>query len=371
MSGKCFAGRRDLFSSRNRSFHSAPEYKVFEMTVACANDKSSTDGSKNPGGQRTLPNPVPAQDYLIDIPSSWRGSMGARLAPNTKMKLRTIGNRAAPPVAVLGGISADRHVTDSAEHRGWWPGFYGSENAIDLSRYQIVSMDFLTGEEVREHPFTPADHADLLTFGLDQIGIPVLHSFVGASFGGMIALSFARQFPERLRGLVVLCAAHRPSAFAQGARAIQRQILQDYMDAGNPGQGIVLARALAMLTYRTSAELNERFSCTQKADGGVSEYIFARGKAFSQTMSAQNYRSLSDSIDHHFEQPEAISSPCLLIGVNEDQIVPVSDMRELAEQLAGPSHLHLISSNFGHDAFLKEINQLGPKIKQFIEGIRS
>jgi homoserine O-acetyltransferase len=43
-----------------------------------------------------------------------------------------------------------------------------------------------------------------------------------------------------------------------------------------------------------------------------------------------------------------------LIGIAEDQLVPLADLRSLAATLAGPCKLFELSSIYGHDAFLKE-----------------
>ena len=58
--------------------------------------------------------------------------------------------------------------------------------------------------------------------------------------------------------------------------------------------------------------------------------------------------------------PGAITTPTTLIGVVEDQLVPIDDVRALARALAGPCRLHEISSIYGHDAFLKENDMLRP-----------
>ena len=62
--------------------------------------------------------------------------------------------------------------------------------------------------------------------------------------------------------------------------------------------------------------------------------------------------------DLHRVEPESIRVPTTLIGVTEDQLVPISDMRELRDRHGGNCSLVEISSIYGHDAFLKETEVL-------------
>ena len=76
---------------------------------------------------------------------------------------------------------------------------------------------------------------------------------------------------------------------------------------------------------------------------------------------------LSESIDLHRAEPEAIHVPVTLVAVVEDQLVPLSDMRELRDRLAGNCRLVEISSLYGHDAFLKETDVLRDVFAQALD----
>ena len=86
---------------------------------------------------------------------------------------------------------------------------------------------------------------------------------------------------------------------------------------------------------------------------------------------AESYLCLSESIDLHAVAPAAITTPATLIGVIEDQLVPIDDMRALAAGLAGPCVLHEIASLYGHDAFLKENDMLKPLLSAALDGSAS
>jgi homoserine O-acetyltransferase len=67
---------------------------------------------------------------------------------------------------------------------------------------------------------------------------------------------------------------------------------------------------------------------------------------------------LSESIDLHQVDAAKIRVPTTLVGVREDQLVPLGDVQSLNARLAGPTTFVEISSLYGHDAFLKEADVL-------------
>jgi homoserine O-acetyltransferase len=90
----------------------------------------------------------------------------------------------------------------------------------------------------------------------------------------------------------------------------------------------------------------------------VETYLFARGESYAARYRPEAFVCLSESIDLHRVDPAAIRVPTTLLGVAEDQLVPLSDMRELCDRHGGTCSLVEISSIYGHDAFLKETDVL-------------
>jgi homoserine O-acetyltransferase len=84
----------------------------------------------------------------------------------------------------------------------------------------------------------------------------------------------------------------------------------------------------------------------------------ARGESYAAVYKPEAFVCLSESIDLHRVEPGAIRVPTTLLGVQEDQLVPLADMRELRDRHGGNCSLVEISSIFGHDAFLKETEVL-------------
>ena len=199
---------------------------------------------------------------------------------------------------------------------------------------------------------------------MDHLGLAQLRAIVGASYGGMVALAFAQLHPERVEQLLIVSAADRTHPMATAWRSVQRRIVRFALSAGRAAEGLELARSLAMATYRSPQEFSARFAFAPIEQGGrfvfpVEQYLAARGRDYAARYLPESFLCLSESIDLHAVDARHIEVPTTLVAVREDQLVPLADMQALAARLP-QARLHEISSPFGHDAFLKEAQQLRP-----------
>ncbi len=294
---------------------------------------------------------------------------------------RLAGRSGAPVVAVLGGISAGRQVFAlPGEPGGWWEESIGPGRALDSDRYRVLGIDFLGGSHSTSGPragetfptVSAYDQAEMIARLMGLLGIGQLHACVGASYGGMVALALAERHPGRLRHAVVISAAHRTHPMSTAWRSVQRAFVRYALGHGEGQRGLAFARALAMATYRSAREFEDRFSgpAVQTTEGfrfPVESYLFARGEAYAAQYRPEAFVCLSESIDLHRVDPAAIQVPATLVAVVEDQLVPLSDMRELRDRLAGNCRLVEISSLYGHDAFLKETDVLRDVFAQALD----
>jgi homoserine O-acetyltransferase len=208
------------------------------------------------------------------------------------------------------------------------------------------------------------DQAELLLRLLNHLGISSVRAIAGASYGGMVALAFGERYPERVARLIVISAADRAHPMASAWRVVQRRIVRFALESGKPAQGLELARALAMATYRSPEEFSARFAgAARKEDDRfvlpVEEYLFARGAEYAQRYRPESFVCLSESIDLHRVDAGRVFAPVTAVAVREDQLVPLADMRAMVARLPN-AELHEISSVYGHDAFLKENRHLKP-----------
>ena len=298
---------------------------------------------------------IAGQDVQALIPDDFRLESGQRLTA-TQVVGRLHGAR-GPLVVVAGGISSDRFATR------WWPWAVKAGGPIDLDRVRVLAFDLLPGRENPGVTITTTDQARLLALLLDALGEPRIDAWIGASYGGCIGLAFAAAFPERLGELAVISAAHRAHPAATAVRGVQRRLLAFARDCGREAEGLALGRQLAMTTYRTAEEFALRFGPTAPAEAGqpypVCDYLIARGEAYAGATSADRWISLSDSLDRHRVDPRGVRCPITVIGVSSDTLVPIEDSRELARLAPNLRRLVEVRSVFGHDAFLKEREQIG------------
>jgi len=278
-----------------------------------------------------------------------------------RMAYECVGPAQAPCVLVLGGISADRHLVASRRwpEPGWWPAQAGPGKPLDPRQLRLVGVDWLGGDGRLDLPLDTSDQADAIAAVLDALAIRRLHALVGASYGAMVGLQFAVRHGERLRRLVAISGTHRPHPFASALRSVQRAIVRHEVEPARQQHALAVARQLAVLGYRTPEEFAQRFDGPPRANGSHFEvaaepYLRHQGDRFIRRFTPTAFLRLSESIDLHRVDPRAIRVPATVVGVHEDQLVPLADVRALADAVAAPARLVSLHSRYGHDAFLKE-----------------
>lgn len=299
--------------------------------------------------------------------------------PDVRIAYRLAGPAGAPVVGVLGGISADRVVCADDGGRGWWEWMVGVERPLDLRTHQVLSLDYLGGRgdttgmpEEGEGPLlTPRDQADVLAAVTSALRVEPLCGLIGASFGGAVALAFAARHPEKVRKTLVIGAAHRSHPLATALRVIQRRIVRDAVAQGREEEGLALARALAMTTYRSDVEFEERFAGPPVVDGTelrfpVEDYIDHHGRTFAGRFTADQFRRLSQSSDLHHVDPREVRSPVTLVSTDPDMLAPPWQMEALARELGEGHELVRVSSKHGHDAFLTDEKAFSRIVSDFI-----
>lgn len=305
----------------------------------------------------------------VHLPLDLGGSLDARVGYELH------GPDGAPPIVVLGGISASRHLAPTAADAtpGWWPGVVGAGDGLDPRRCRLLGVDYPTPKASSAGArVTSRDHARVLAGVLDALAVPSV-SLVGASYGGMVGLAFAELFPERTADVVVLCAAHRTHPMATALRSIQRRIVRLADDFGRPDVGLSLGRALAMTTYRSARELDARFDWRPAGPERptrfpVEAYLDARGDDFAARFEPDAFVSLSESIDLHRVDPAGITARTTLVSVDSDTLVPPWLVAELADRAPGVRCHVTLTSVFGHDAFLKETEAVTHVIRTALGG---
>ncbi|MEZ5893741.1 MAG: homoserine O-succinyltransferase [Parvularculaceae bacterium] len=308
----------------------------------------------------------PFCDVSVFLPADFKLDSGEKLS-RPELRIRVYGDLENPAIAVAGGISAGRNVADAKDGEGWWRDIVSPGGAVDLEKFCVIGFDFLPNAGETARTITTRDHARALADALDVVNVEKLFAFVGASYGGMIGLAFAAEYPERIEKVIAISAPDRAHPAATALRGVQRRVIDFAAKHGDAKAGVSLARQIAMVTYRTPEEFGERFDSAPGDAAGapydVCEYLIARGDTYH--LEPQRYVTLSDSIDRHQVDPAAISADCLIVAPSSDRLTPPCDLRRLADGL-GAAYFEF-PSLYGHDAFLKNADVIAPEIKKFLE----
>jgi homoserine O-acetyltransferase len=323
-----------------------------------------------------LPEPSSIEGFPLsstqdDGPRALRGEVVIELAMRhagpraVTLRYELQGPVGAPVVFVAGGISAHRHLTASEvfPESGWLNDLVGADRALDPSQRRLLAFDFIGADGRLDAPIDTADQADAIAKLLSALGIARLDAFVGYSYGALVGLQFAVRHAERLTRLVAVSGAHRAHPYAAAWRALQRRAVTLGQLQCADAQGLSLARQFAMLSYRTPEEFGERFDSAPEIVNGrvrvaAEDYLDAAGAQYVARTPVNAYVRLSESIDLHRIDPADVRVPTLVVAVEGDRLVPLSDSVSLVEGLGTLGQLRVLRSPYGHDAFLKETDRI-------------
>ncbi len=309
-------------------------------------------------------------------------------------------------------------LSGSARVGDWWPQLLGPNQPFDTTNYCVIGVNVIgscygsTGP-CSANPQKPGQlygsDFPLVTIRdmvqsqarlLDHLGIERLHTVVGGSIGGMQALSWAVDFPERIERCIAIGATPL-SAMGLALNHLQRQTIRNdpawqdghYALDQQPIAGLALARALAICSYKSAELFSERFARQPDRSGDdpqsslaarydVAGYLDYQGSSFTSRFDANSYLVLSKAMDTfdlaHGDRSATsleaalrrIRARLLLVGISSDWLFPASDVRGLcwvARAHGVKASYAELDSSHGHDGFLAEAAQLAPIINAHLE----
>ena len=319
--------------------------------------------------------------------------------------------------------TGDSHASGRAEDGhlapGWWESAVGPGLAIDTNQWFVVCANVLGGCQgstgpASAHPedgrpygsrfpvITIRDMVRVQVRLADHLGVAVWHSVIGGSMGGMQVLEWAVTFPERVRSVVPIATCVQASAQQIAWGSIGRRAIindpkwrgGDYYDAApgdGPHEGLSTARMVAQVTFRSDNVFTDRFgremtggtSTSKSLDGKfeVERYLEYHGDKLVSRFDANSYMTIGKAMDLHdiargrntLDSAVArISSPVLTMGIWSDFLYPVYQQLQIRDMVAANgvrAEYVEVDSPHGHDAFLIELDQVGPAIRHFIESL--
>jgi len=314
-------------------------------------------------------------------------------------------------VLICHALNASHHVAgvyagqDRSE--GWWNNMIGPGKPVDTDRFFVIGVNNLgscfgsTGP-MHLHPdtgqvygadfpvMTVEDWVNAQARLLDALGIAQLAAVMGGSLGGMQALSWTLQHPERVRHAVVVASAPNLTAeniaFNEVAR---RAIVTDpdfheghfYRHGVIPKRGLRIARMIGHITYLSDDVMNEKFGrqlreavtgndtgyrySTQDVEFQIESYLRYQGDKFSEYFDANTYLLITRALDyfdparqHGGDLSAALARACckfLLVSFTTDWRFSPARSREVVKALLDNRRdvsYAEIDAPHGHDAFL-------------------
>jgi homoserine O-acetyltransferase len=296
----------------------------------------------------------------------------------------------APQVLVVHAL------TGSADAAGdWWEPLIGRGRALDTTRVGVLcanllggrygstgptSIDPATGEPFgRAFPQPSArDEARVLWALADRLGIERFALVTGGSLGGMIAQEVALERPLAVDHLLPMAAPAATGPMAIAWNHIQLEAIEALGE-----RGLELARQLAMTTYRSEADFDERFARRREPDGrfSIASYLDHQGRKLVDRFDPDTYRVLVRIMDGHdvgrgrggIEAAFRVLAPggaVTGVGIPGDILYGPDQVRALVVAAAAAgvdARYREIRSTKGHDAFLVEWDQLAAIVEEALE----
>lgn len=312
-------------------------------------------------------------------------------------------------VLIEHALTGDSHATGDAgaghPTPGWWSGLIGPGLAIDTDEYFVVCPNVLGGAQGTTGPsslatdgapfgsrfpvITVCDQVSVEVALADWLGVDTWHAVIGGSMGGMRALEWAIEFPQRVARLIVLAVGAASTAEEIAQSSLQIRAIKadpnyrggDYYDGPSPDEGLAIARGLGQITYRSTDEFEARFArraqdSVHVLKGGqyaVESYLGYHGEKLARRFDANSYVVLSEAMNHHdvgrgrggvSAALASIRAQTTVLGIDSDRLYPLRLQEELVELIPTASSLHVISSVVGHDGFLLEVDQIGKVVAE-------
>jgi homoserine O-acetyltransferase len=326
----------------------------------------------------------------------------------------TLNAQRSNAVLVCHALNASHHVAgvyagkDKSE--GWWDNMIGPGKPLDTHRFFVIGVNNLgscfgsTGP-MHPHPdsgrtygadfpvVTVEDWVNAQARLLDALGIQTLAAVMGGSLGGMQALSWTLQYPERVQHALVIASAPNLTAeniaFNEVAR---RAIVTDpdfhgghfYAHGVVPKRGLRIARMIGHITYLSDDVMNEKFGrqlraavmdasgsgyrySTQDIEFQIESYLRHQGDKFAEYFDANTYLLITRALDY-FDPARAFGgnlsaalararAKFLLVSFTTDWRFAPKRSREIVKALLDNQRdvsYAEISAPHGHDAFLLE-----------------
>ena len=351
-----------------------------------------------------------------------------RVLPSFDLVIETYGELNADKtnaILICHALSGSHHAAGyHSEHdtkAGWWDNLIGNGKAIDTSRFFVVCLNNIgschgstgpttvnsaTGEIWgADFPLiTIKDWVKTQVMLSDRLGIAKWHAIVGGSMGGMQALQWSVDYPDRLERAVIIASTPKLSAQNIAFNEVARQsILSDpnFYDGwylkknAYPRHGLILARMVGHITYITEDAMKVKFGRDLKSgkfmygydvEFQVESYLRYQGERFSKNFDANTYLLMTKALDYFdptrdytkdgLDEKEALKqtlarTQCqfLIVSFTTDWRFTPERSVEIVDALMAnnkPVSFVNVDAPHGHDSFLFDIPRYTTAVRGFL-----
>ena len=291
-------------------------------------------------------------------------------------------------------------LTANSDPEEWWPELVGPGKLFDTEKYFIVCANMLGSPYGSSGPssinpstgqpyyfdfplITVRDIVKANDLVRRHLGIKQIDLMIGGSIGGFQSLEWAVMEPDVIKTVVGIACAVKCSAWLAAYNESMRMAMEadptfrkcESLKGGEAG--LRCARSIALISYRSYQGYNLKQS-EQDVDfifaSRCASYQRYQGKKLSDRFDAYSYYYLCASADSNNigrgrggvdAALGTIRSKSILIGIDSDRLFPTEEQQHIASCIPGAVY-HEITSEFGHDGFLLENDQLTNIIKPLL-----
>jgi homoserine O-acetyltransferase len=367
---------------------------------------------------------VETQYYMFaHPPNELELECGRKLGPIT-LAYETYGALNADKsnaVLIVHALSGDAHAAgyhaDTDAKPGWWDNMIGPGKGFDTNRYFVICSNVIGGCQGSTGPSSvnPATGAPygltfpVITIGdmvraqrhlIDHLGIGELLAVAGGSMGGMQVLDWMTRYPDRLRSAIVI--ASTPLLSPQGIAfdRVGRHAIQSdpafhggeyYRRGEHPDDGLSIARMLAHITYLSDASMRAKFGRALRetdkyrydfgSEFSVETYLDYQGEQFVNRFDANSYLYITKAINYFDvaapygsldEAMARVQCKVMVLSYSSDWLYPPYQSQQVVDSLTrlrkDVTYCN-IESDYGHDAFLLEVDVMKKLIGGFLERV--
>ncbi len=357
---------------------------------------------------------------FAEPPSELELECGRKLGPIT-LAYETYGemnSQKSNCILIVHALSGDAHVAGKNHpddrKSGWWDNMVGPGKAFDTSKYFVICSNIIGGCKGSTGPssinpetakpygqdfpmVTIRDMVNAQKVLIDHLGIKQLLCVVGGSMGGMQVLQWVVAYPEMVRLAMPIATTARLSAQAIAFDAVGRHAIMadpnwkhgNYYGGPIPSRGLGIARMIGHITYLSDRSMHEKFgrrlqdkSCLDYdfvTEYQVESYLNHQGDEFVKRFDANSYLYITKAMDYFdLAQPSGdlrkelakAKSAFLVVSFSSDWLFPSYASKEIVSALRRNNidvSYAEIQSDYGHDAFLLEVETLTKLILSFLE----